>query len=182
VIVRAVVFDFVPADLPRSLSTGRRSRAWRTVRYHRRLLVVVHNVTAATRLFDVLPLVTEDHRVQTFYTCPGSSAFTAGTVELLAARGLATIPWRKAIRLRFHLAIAASHGGELHKLRAPLMILPHGMGYNKTLKPETGNRKPETGNRKPETGNRKPETGLWAFPGVAHAQREAHRLGTRALA
>ena len=137
----------MPADLPRSLATGRGRRDWQTVPYEKKLLVVVHNVTAATRLLDVLPLVTEDRRVQTFYTCPGSSAFTAGTEEFLAERELPTIAWRDAIGRKFDAAITASHGGPLHKLGKRVIILPHGMGYNKLLKPETGNRKPERGFR-----------------------------------
>ncbi|GAA2795573.1 hypothetical protein [Saccharopolyspora taberi] len=137
---------------------------WRTVSPQRRVLVVVHNVTAATRLLDILPLWSEDVRVQTVFTCIGSSAFTNGTDEFLAARGITPIPWDEAARRPFDLAVSASHGGPLHEVGAPLIIVPHGMGYNKFLetgnrKPETGNRKPETGNRKPETGNRKPETG-----------------------
>ncbi|HEY4453052.1 MAG TPA: hypothetical protein VGN81_01970 [Pseudonocardiaceae bacterium] len=144
----------MPADLPRSLAPGHRRRDWQTIRYERRLLVVVHNVTAATRLLDVLPLVTGDRRIQTFYTCPGSSAFTAGTAAFLAERELPTIPWRVAVTRKFDAAVAASHGGPLHKLSKSLIILPHGMGYNKLLKPETGNRKPETGNRKPVSGFR----------------------------
>ncbi len=150
----------MPADLPRSLTPGPGRHEWQTARIERRLLVVVHNVTAATRLLDVLPLVTEDRRVQTYYTCPGSSAFTSGTIEFLADRKLPTISWRHATQWKFDAAIAASHGGPLHKLGKRLIILPHGMGYNKLLKPETGNRKPETGNRKPETGKRKEVSGF----------------------
>ncbi|GHF10112.1 hypothetical protein GCM10017786_49670 [Amycolatopsis deserti] len=26
---------------------------------------------------------------------------------------------------------AQHHGGDLHKVKAPLMVVPHGMGYNK---------------------------------------------------
>ena len=133
------------------------SPQWRTVATERTVLAVVHNVTAATRLFDVLELFAGDPRVQIVFTCPGSSAFTDGTAEHLAARGVTTLPWDRAIRTRFDSAISASYGGDLHEIEAPLIVIPHGMGYNKFL--ETGNRKPETGNRKPETGNRKPETG-----------------------
>ncbi|WP_337823501.1 hypothetical protein [Amycolatopsis sp. A1MSW2902] len=133
-------------------------RRWRTVPTERTLLAVVHNVTAATRLLDVLPLFAGDPRVQVVFTCPDSSAFTRGTQEYLAARGIPLEPWEDVVTEDFDWALAASYGGDLHKLRAPLTVLPHGMGYNKFL--ETGNRKPETGNRKPETGNRKPVFGL----------------------
>ncbi|MGV9297187.1 hypothetical protein [Amycolatopsis sp. NPDC003676] len=133
-------------------------RRWRTVPTERTLLAVVHNVTAATRLLDVLPLFAGDPRVQVVFTCPDSSAFTRGTREYLAARGIPLEPWEDVVAEDFDWALAASYGGELHRIRAPLTVLPHGMGYNKFL--ETGNRKPETGNRKPETGNRKPVFGL----------------------
>ncbi|SFP72220.1 hypothetical protein SAMN05421810_103206 [Amycolatopsis arida] len=142
----------------------------------RLVLAVVHNVTAATRLLDVLPAIVADPRVQVVFTCPGSSAFTAGTEDFLRDRDVAVLDWSDARAAPADLAVTASFGGELHTLRAPLLTLPHGMGYNKYLetgnrKPETGNRKPETGNRKPETGNRKPETGLRAVAGVVAGRR-----------
>jgi hypothetical protein len=128
--------------------------SWASRRAEKLVLGVVHNVTSATRLFDVLPLIATDPRIQVLFTCTGSSAFTTGTAEHLADLGVRTIDWAQAEATRFDLAIASSYGGPLERLRAPLAVLPHGMGYNKYLKPETGNRKPETGNRKPETGFR----------------------------
>ena len=107
------------------------------------MLAVVHNITAATRLLDVLELVAGDPRIQTVFTCPGSSAFTAGTEEFLAARGIPTLPWAQAASTAFDVAIAASYGGDLHELRAPLIVVPHGMGYNKYLE----NRKSKIENR-----------------------------------
>lgn len=68
---------------------------WRTVSTERTLLAVVHNVTAATRLLDVLSLFAGDPRIQTVFTCPGSSAFTRGTEEFLSARGIPSYPGRK---------------------------------------------------------------------------------------
>ncbi|WP_431875318.1 hypothetical protein [Amycolatopsis sacchari] len=108
--------------------------SWSTVRAERTVLAVVHNTTAATRLFDVLPLFAEDPRVETVFTCPGSSAFTAGTDTFLAGAGITRLlPWRQALRQRPDFAIAASYGGDLHEITAPLMVVPHGMGYNKYL-------------------------------------------------
>ncbi|MDT8910404.1 hypothetical protein [Amycolatopsis sp. PS_44_ISF1] len=112
---------------------------WRTVSTERTLLAVVHNVTAATRLLDVLALFAVDPRIQTVFTCPGSSAFTRGTEEFLSARGIPLLPWPEAVRTEFDWALAASCGGDLHELRAPLTVIPHGMGYNKFL--DHGNRK-----------------------------------------
>ncbi|WP_158688135.1 MULTISPECIES: hypothetical protein [Actinomycetes] len=118
-------------------------RRWRTVPTERTLLAVVHNVTAATRLLDVLPLFAGDPRVQVVFTCPDSSAFTRGTEEYLAARGIPLEPWEDVVTEDFDWALAASYGGDLQELRAPLTVLPHGMGYNKLL--EIDNRKPVFG-------------------------------------
>ncbi|MFE3174507.1 hypothetical protein ACFXPA_38065 [Amycolatopsis sp. NPDC059090] len=110
----------------------------------------MHNVTAATRLLDVLPLFAGDPRVQVVFTCPDSSAFTRGTQEYLAARGIPLEPWEDVVAEDFDWALAASYGGKLHELRAPLTVLPHGMGYNKFL--ETGEQKSGFGSRKPVFG------------------------------
>lgn len=110
---------------------GREGRNWRTVPQQRNVLVVVHTVTAATRLLDVLDIWAGDYRVQTAFTCTGTSAFTAGAVDFLRGHGIIPIPWEEAARFEFDLAIAASYGGPLHTLRAPLIVLPHGIGYNK---------------------------------------------------
>lgn len=140
------MFDERWAEVPaRPVTTS-----WATRRAERLVLGVVHNVTSATRLFDVLPLVATDPRIQVLFTCTGSSPFTPGTVEHLADLGVMSIEWAQAERTPFDLAIAASYGGPLERLRAPLTVLPHGMGYNKYL--EIGNRKSEIGDRRPVFG------------------------------
>jgi hypothetical protein len=127
----------------------------------RRVLFVVHNVTSATRLLDVLPLFHSDVRVQMFATCTGSSPFLAGVPELLAQAGLPVLPWDQAKDTEFDLAVAASYGGELGSIHGKLVILPHGVGYNKRLAtPDTGHRTPDTGHRTPDTGHRTPVFGL----------------------
>ncbi|MQA10580.1 MAG: hypothetical protein GEU98_18900 [Pseudonocardiaceae bacterium] len=113
------------------------------------MLAVVHNVTAATRLLDVAELVGGDLRVQTTFTVPPYSAFVDGTEQFLADLGIRPLPWDVATTRHFDLAVAASHGGDLRKLDAPRMIIPHGMGYNKYLL-EPGARSPEPGARSPE--------------------------------
>ncbi|MGW1407719.1 hypothetical protein [Streptomyces sp. NPDC002403] len=111
-----------------------------------RVLVVVHNVTAATRLLDVLPLFDDDLRVQLLATCTGSSAFAAGTAELLADTGVPVLPWEQAVETRVDLVVSASFGGQLDVFAGRLAILSHGVGYTKRLAtPDTGHRTPDTG-------------------------------------
>ncbi|MEU2128080.1 hypothetical protein [Streptomyces sp. NPDC018352] len=111
-----------------------------------RVLVVVHNVTAATRLLDVLPLFDDDLRVQLLVTCTGSSAFAAGTAELLADTGVPVLPWEQAVETRVDLVVSASFGGQLESLFGKLAVISHGVGYTKRLAtPDTGHRTPDTG-------------------------------------
>ncbi|MGW7572266.1 hypothetical protein ACWGJV_39210, partial [Streptomyces tendae] len=63
---------------------GDDSHRWASRQTRRRVLLVVHNVTSAGRLLDVLPLFHNDFRVQLLVTSTGSSAFQAGVGELFA--------------------------------------------------------------------------------------------------
>ncbi len=101
-----------------------------TIRCERTVLVVAHSVTAATRLADIVPLVESDRRVQVVYTWAPSSVFSAGVRDLLGQLGGVVIPWQQAARTRFDLAIAASHG-LLEQLHAPVLRVPHGVGFSK---------------------------------------------------
>ncbi|MFE9423794.1 hypothetical protein ACFYNO_12630, partial [Kitasatospora sp. NPDC006697] len=112
---------------------GPEAARWATRGGCRRVLLVVHNVTSATRLLDVLPLFRDDLRVQLLATCTGSSPFQAGVPELLAVVGVPVLPWEQALATPVELAVSASFGGELGALRGKLMVLSHGVGYNKTL-------------------------------------------------
>ncbi|CNE47038.1 Uncharacterised protein [Mycobacterium tuberculosis] len=96
----------------------------------RTVLMVVHHLTAATRLADVAPLVERDRRIQTVYTVAPSSALAAGTARHLAASGALTIPFAQAAQTRFDLAVAAGDGG-LERVHAPVLMLQHGMGPGK---------------------------------------------------
>ncbi|MFC8333378.1 hypothetical protein [Streptomyces olivaceus] len=90
---------------------GEDADRWITRTGCRRVLFVVHNVTSATRLLDVLPLFHSDVRVQMFATCTGSSPFLAGVPELLARAGLPVLPWEQAKDTEFDLVVSASYGG-----------------------------------------------------------------------
>ncbi|MGK5630129.1 hypothetical protein [Streptomyces sp. URMC 123] len=147
---------YEPRPLPVALSEPH--ARWATVRAERTVLGIAHNVTAATRLLDLLTVFEGDQRVHTVFTCPGSSALDTGTAEFLAARGMHHVPWPIAKRERFDIAVATSRGGDLHNLRTPLIGAPHGAGYNKTLhrEPGAGSREPGAGSREPGAGSREP--------------------------
>jgi hypothetical protein len=116
---------------------GDQSRPWRTQQSDRTVLAIVHNVTSASRLADVLPALDSDPRIQTVFTAIGSSPFTHGVEALFSDLEVIEVPWAEATSRRFDLAVATSHGGNLSALNAPLVLFPHGLGYNKYLHPGT---------------------------------------------
>ncbi|MEV6950933.1 hypothetical protein [Streptomyces sp. NPDC051183] len=115
----------------------------------RTVLGVIHNVTSATRLLDVLAVFEGDPRVRVVFTCTGSSVFEDGIPEFVSAHGLFFLPWESALKEEFDLAVSTSRGGDLEAISAPLIGAPHGAGYNKKL-----SRNPESGIRNPESGIR----------------------------
>ncbi|MFH8650791.1 hypothetical protein ACH4B4_41455, partial [Streptomyces tendae] len=139
---------------------GEESYRWASRQSHRRVLLVVHNVTSAGRLLDVLPLFHNDFRVQLLVTSTGSSAFQAGVGELFAELELPVLPWTQALSTPVDLAISASFGGELPWIQGKLSVLPHGVGYTKKLaEPGAGSREPGAGSREPGAGSREPGAG-----------------------
>ncbi|MEJ3749533.1 hypothetical protein WEI85_40525 [Actinomycetes bacterium KLBMP 9797] len=108
-------------------------RDWRTLRDERRVLVVARTVTALTRLADILALTAPDHRIQTYFTHDPAhpAVFGAGVERLLDRLDPVVVPWREARRDRFHLALSVSENDRLHQLRSPVLLMPHGVGYQK---------------------------------------------------
>ncbi|MGC5346819.1 hypothetical protein ACPXCE_04285 [Streptomyces sp. DT24] len=113
----------------RHVPTRLDSERWITRKIHRRLLVVVHTVTAGQRLLEAIHLLQGDSRILVCFTA-GPDVFSSGVEEFLEGlRGL-VLPWDQAVQTEFDLALAAGHGG-LHELHAPVIVLPHGAGHNK---------------------------------------------------
>jgi hypothetical protein len=104
-----------------------------TVGFERTVLVVVRTTTTLTRLLDVLSLTGPDRRIQTVFTHdPANPAVLgAGVDRVLDALGPAVVPWEEATSTRFDLAVAASENDRLGELDAPVLLVPHGVGYQK---------------------------------------------------
>jgi hypothetical protein len=109
---------------------GLDARRGETLQCQRTALVVVHTVTAGTRLGDVVPMLEADPRVQVVFTYAPSAIVSGGVREFLARLGGVVVPWRQATQTRFDLALAASDG-LLEWVHAPIITMLHGAGYNK---------------------------------------------------
>nr|WP_241267445.1 translation initiation factor 2 [Streptomyces scabichelini] len=67
-----------------------------------------------------------------FTLAPGSD-FGVDALAALDAAGARTVPWDRAVAESHDLIIAASPKGELDRLKGPVVLLPHGAGFNKTV-------------------------------------------------
>ncbi|MCA2228915.1 hypothetical protein [Nonomuraea aurantiaca] len=94
---------------------------------------MARTVTSASRLLDVLPLFRSDPRVQVLFTVAAGSAFDDGIGDYLRDVEARVVSWAQAVDTPFDLAVSASANGDLHRLRAPLLLVPHGAGHNRLL-------------------------------------------------
>ncbi|WP_146159556.1 hypothetical protein [Allonocardiopsis opalescens] len=108
---------------------GLDAERWATRGGLRRVLVLVHTVTAGQRVLDVVGLLEADLRVQVVFT-QAPDVFGNGVREFLRSVEGVAVSWQQAAATRFDLAIAASTGG-IDRVHAPLVLLPHGAGFNK---------------------------------------------------
>lgn len=106
-------------------------REWLTLTGRKRVLVVVHTVTYGKRLQEVFSLLESDLRIQVVFTAP-PHPFGDGVAQLLERLGSAVLPWDEAVRMEFDLALAAGPRG-VERLRAPLVLLPHGANFLKRV-------------------------------------------------
>jgi hypothetical protein len=109
---------------------GLRAAHGGTCQIQRTVLVVIHSVTAGTRLADVWPLLESDRRIQLVFTRPPGALLARGTDEFLAGLDGVIAPWHEAVQVPFDLAIAASYG-HLERLLAPVVTMSHGIGFSK---------------------------------------------------
>ncbi|NSC21317.1 hypothetical protein FM076_08885 [Streptomyces albus subsp. chlorinus] len=104
------------------------------------VLVVVHTVVYGRRLLDIFPLLGGDFRVQVLFTAP-PHAFRNGVEEFLRGLGGPVLPWHKAVRMRFDLALAAGPRG-MQEVRAPVITVPHGANFLKRMVGRAGSQVP----------------------------------------
>ncbi|WFE63679.1 hypothetical protein [Micromonospora sp. WMMD714] len=99
----------------------------------RTVLVVAHTIASCHRLLDVVEHIESDPRIQLVFTV-APDVFNHHVTRLLDRLGALVLPWHQAVRERFDLGLAAAYGG-LHQLHAPLLLMAHGAGHGKRVRP-----------------------------------------------
>jgi hypothetical protein len=114
---------------------------WDTWEVKARVLGVVRNVTSATRLRDVLSLLRRTDGIEVWYTINPGSRFDAGLLAYFASleEEDRLLRWDDAVASDdFDLAVACAVNQSMARLRPPLVVLPHGAGYNRLVRESTG--------------------------------------------
>jgi hypothetical protein len=108
-------------------------RDWLTVGIDRVVLVVSRTITTLTRLLDIVTLIETDQRVQVVFTTDPANAavFRRGVETFLAGLDAIVVPWEQAVTSRFDLIVAASENDRLDQLTGPILLVPHGIGFQK---------------------------------------------------
>jgi hypothetical protein len=105
---------------------------WGTVGCLRTVLVVARTLTSTSRLLESLDLFRGDLRLRFVFTVFDTSRFGAGVERMLWDAGVDTIvPWDQVTEVTYDLALSASENIDTQVVTGPIVLLPHGLGFNK---------------------------------------------------
>nr|WP_306305257.1 translation initiation factor 2 [Streptomyces hygroscopicus] len=100
------------------------------------VLFAARSANALYRLIDVLPVFAGDDRINRLFTLVPGSDFGMEALAAVERAGAHTVPWEQACQHSYDLILAASPKGELGLLSGPRVLLPHGAGFNKSVRGE----------------------------------------------
>ncbi|WP_327299515.1 MULTISPECIES: hypothetical protein [unclassified Streptomyces] len=113
---------------------GRDSRRWSTFRAEKTLVVAARTVTSSARVLECLPAVLrDDSRVSVVFAHDPTSAFNEGVLDLLHDAGCRVMPWDQLRDVSADLIISASENVDLPEGDCPVLVLPHGVGFQKLV-------------------------------------------------
>ncbi|WP_307818424.1 hypothetical protein [Streptomyces sp. MBT62] len=111
---------------------GQDAHRWSTFPGDRLLVVAARTVTSTVRILESLPaLLRGDGRVAVVFAYDHTSAFNAGVLELLHSAGCRVTPWEQLEHIRPDLILSASENVEIPEGDCPVLVLPHGIGFQK---------------------------------------------------
>ncbi|MFC4331327.1 hypothetical protein ACFPC0_26830 [Streptomyces andamanensis] len=98
------------------------------------MVVAARTVTSTVRVLETLPsLLRDDHRVTVVFAYDPSSAFNDGVLDLLRAEGCRVMPWEQLGDIEPDLILSASENIDVPDGDCPVLVLPHGVGFQKLV-------------------------------------------------
>ncbi|MFE0025906.1 hypothetical protein [Amycolatopsis sp. NPDC059021] len=105
---------------------------WGTFGCERTVLFVARTLTSTARLLEAMDLFRNDFRIRARFTISNGTRFAGGVEQLLHDSGVHDlVPWPKVEELDYDLALSASENVDVDVLTKPVLVLPHGLGFNK---------------------------------------------------
>ncbi|MDA8371778.1 MAG: hypothetical protein M0026_18190 [Nocardiopsaceae bacterium] len=117
---------------------GADSARWTTLPGRRVVLAIARTFTSTVRLLEALSVCRGDQRIQVVFSFDDTSAFNAGTESLLLENGVCLLPWETAASIPADLIVTASENVDLSGFSAPVVLLPHGVGFQKFVPDSLG--------------------------------------------
>ncbi|MFD9904222.1 hypothetical protein [Streptomyces sp. NPDC059063] len=117
---------------PLRVPVGQDAHRWSTFQSERLLVVAARTVTSTVRVLESLPaLVRGDSRVAVVFAHDPTSAFSDGVLGLLHDAGCRVMPWEQLGRAAPDLILTASENIDVPEGDCPVLVLPHGVGFQK---------------------------------------------------
>ncbi|MGW2807171.1 hypothetical protein [Streptomyces sp. NPDC001450] len=105
------------------------------------MVVAARTVTSTVRVLEALPaLLRDDPRVSVVFAHDPTSAFGAGVLDLLHSSGCRVMSWEQLAHIRADLVLTASENVDLPEGDCPVLVLPHGVGFQKRVPDARGPR------------------------------------------
>ncbi|MFC5722024.1 hypothetical protein ACFP1Z_17810 [Streptomyces gamaensis] len=120
--------------LPLRVPVGPDAYRWRTFPAVRTLVVAARTVTSTVRVLESLPaLLRGDVRVSVVFAYDPTSAFGDGVLDLLHDAGCRVMPWSQLGDIAPDLILSASENVDVPEGDCPVLVLPHGVGFQKLV-------------------------------------------------
>ncbi|MFI6157182.1 CDP-glycerol glycerophosphotransferase family protein [Kitasatospora sp. NPDC051170] len=101
--------------------------------------MAARTVTSLVRVLDVVPeILHDDARVTVVFAYDPTSAFNDGVLDLLRSLGCRTMPWPQLAECPPDLLISASENLTVPPGEYPVLVLPHGIGFQKHVPDSAG--------------------------------------------
>ncbi|MFE2847651.1 hypothetical protein ACFXKS_29700 [Streptomyces scopuliridis] len=122
------------AGPPLRVPVGHDARRWSTFHGEKTLIVAARTVTSTVRVLETLPaLLRDDSRVTVVFAYDPTSAFNDGVLDLLHDAGCRIMPWAQLAGVGPDLIISASENVDVPEDSCPVLVLPHGVGFQKLV-------------------------------------------------
>ncbi|MEV0265018.1 hypothetical protein AB0I49_27265 [Streptomyces sp. NPDC050617] len=123
-------------DNPPPLRTpvGPDAHRWRTFPGRKTVVAAARTVTSTVRVLETLPdLLRGDDRLAVVFAYDPTSAFNDGVIDLLHDAGCRVVPWPQLTGARPDLIVSASENIDVPAGDCPVLVLPHGVGFQKQV-------------------------------------------------